>query len=384
MRGLTPGAAAIAILALVIAIPTPASASQRSPGARERYERAVALQATGDHPAALAMLWEAAALAPHDADILNRLGDALDRLGALDAAIDAYRRALAERPSYRKAENSLILTLVKAGKGPEAVARARTLVAADPNDPDRVFTLALAQSEQDYEESIRSFRRVLEVNPRHTLARYNLALVLKRADRLADAIDELKRALDIDPRPEAYYTLGVIYQHQGELDRAAGALRSAIAARPDYTEAHSALGAVLKARGDLKGAAVELRRTLALRPDLWSAHASLATVLRSSGDEEGARAHAAEAERLRRLAEREQEASVWTSVGTRKLEEGDFLGALDCFRRATTVVATYAPAYYQMGRALRALGTPEAAREAFERARQLNPSLVPPPMAADR
>ena len=38
----------------------------------------------------------------------------------------------------------------------------------------------------------------------------------------------------------------------------------------------------------------------------------------------------------------------------------------------------YAPAHYQLGRALAALGEPDAARAAFARAHELNPSLVPP------
>ena len=178
----------------------------------------------------------------------NRLGEALERIGALDAAVDAYRRALAERPAFRKASNNLILALVKAGKGPEAVARARALVAESPTDPDRYFTLGLAQSEQDVDGAIVSFRRALELAPRHTLARYNLALVLSRADRLPEALAELERALAIEPRPEAHYTMGVIYWHQGDLDRAAAALRAAVAAEPKYADAHDALGNVLKAR----------------------------------------------------------------------------------------------------------------------------------------
>ena len=163
----------------------------------------------------------------------NRLGEALDRMGALDAAVEAYRRALDARPSFRKASNNLILALVKTGKGPEAVARARALVAESPADPDRYFTLGLAQSEQDVDGAIQTFRKVLDLAPRHTLARYNLALVLRRADRLPEALAELERALAIEPRPEAHYTMGIIYWHQGDLDRAVAALRAAIAAEPE-------------------------------------------------------------------------------------------------------------------------------------------------------
>jgi len=346
--------------------------------AKDVYARALELQTQGNNSAALSLLWEAAGLAPHDADVQNRLGEALERIGALDAAVDAYRAAVSERPAFRKASTNLILALVKAGKGDEAIRRARALAAEAPDDPDRVFTLGVAQSEQDVADAITSFRRVLEIAPRHALARYNLALVLRRADRFREALEELQRALAIEPRPEMYYTAGIIYWHQGDLDRAAGAMRAAISAEPRYVEAHDTLGAILKAKRDWQGAAASLRRAIALQPDLSSAHYTLAQVLQLSGDEHAARIQFEQAEHLRRQAQLEQEAGVLTAVGTGKLDHGDPAGALDCFRRATLVCDAYAPAHYQLGRALERLGQHDAARAAFARALELNPSLVAP------
>jgi tetratricopeptide (TPR) repeat protein len=349
------------------------------PRPKDAYERAVALEAEGNYPAALALLWEASGLAPRDAEIQNRLGEALERIGALEAAVDAYRRAVSERPAFRKASNNLILALVKVGKGAEAVERAQALVAQAPDDPERTFTLGLAQSEQDAAAAIEAFRRVLQLAPSHALAHYNLALVLRRADRLTEALAALDRVLAIEPRPEVHYTMGTIYLHQGDLDRAARALGAAIAAGPRYADAHYTLGSVLKAKRQWNAAAASLRRAIDLRPDQPAAHYTLAQVLQSAGDDAGARRHLAEAERLRHRAASEQEASVATIVGISKMESGDVLAGLDQFRRATTIFEAYAPAHYQMGLALRRLGKPDASRAAFERARQLNPSLVPPP-----
>jgi tetratricopeptide (TPR) repeat protein len=172
--------------------------------------------------------------------------------------------------------------------------------------------------------------------------------------------------------------MGVIYWHQGHLDRAASALRAAVAAEPRYADAHYTLGAVLKAKRDWDAAAASLRRAIALQPDLSAAHYTLAQLLQLRGDESGARTHLAEAERLRHQTQLEQEAGVWTAVGTQKLDSGDLLGALDCFRRATAIFEAYAPAHYQMGRTFERLGQHDTARAAFARARQLNPSLIPP------
>jgi tetratricopeptide (TPR) repeat protein len=347
--------------------------------ARDAYARALELEKRGKHAAALLLLWEAAGLAPRDPDIHNQLGEALQRMGALDAAIDAYHRALSQRPSFRRAENNLILTLVAAGRGPEAVTRARALTNASPNDPESHFTLGLAQSEQDVEGAIGSFKRAVELAPQHALAHYNLGLVLKRADRLQEAVDELRRAIDVAPQAEAHYTLGVLYWHQADLERAAGSLREAIKANPEYADAHHTLGAVLLMQGESKAAITSLRRALELRPDLWAAHHTLGRALQRSGDLAAARIHVAEAERLRELARLRQEAGVWTATGTRKLEAGDADGALDHFRRAIQIFEGSAPTHYQLGRALQRLGRHDAARAAFGRAQQLNPALVPPP-----
>jgi len=346
--------------------------------AKRAYDRAVELETRGDYSASLSLLWEASGLAPHDADIQNRLGDALDRIGALDAAIDAYRRAVAARTAFRKAENSLILTLVKAGKGPESLARARALVAESPNDPERLFTLGLAQSDQDVDGAIATLRRVVTLAPRHVLARYNLALVLKRADRLTEAIDEIQRAIAIEPRAEAHYTLGTMYRQRGDLDRAVTALRAAIAINDRSVDAYVALGSVLQAQRDSRAAVAALARAIALGPDQPAARYALAHVLQQMGDNAAARKELDEAERLRVRAAREHEALVLTAVGIEKVASGDLTGALTFFTRAMATDEGYAPAHYQAGLVLRQRGEHEAARAAFATAQRLNPSLISP------
>jgi tetratricopeptide (TPR) repeat protein len=381
MRQFRPRLAlALALLAALLPC-VPYAAQQAAGRARDVYERAVELEREGNHGAALSLFWEAAGLAPEDPDVQNRLGEALDRFGALDAAVDAFRRALAARPSFAKAESNLILTLVKAGKGTEAVSRARALVAASPENPEAHFILGLAQSEQDVAGAIETFRRTLALAPRHTLARYNLALVLKRADRTSEAAAELSRAIEIEPRPELHYTLGVIHWHQGDLDRASKELRAAVELDSRYADGYHALGSVLQARQDWKGAAAALRKALAIKPGLWSAQYTLGRVLQRAGDAAGGQRQLEKAEQIRISAQLEQEASVWTATGIHKLEKGDAEGAIELFRRATTTHESYAPAHYQMGRALQILGRHQESRQAFVRARQLNPSLVPPPGA---
>ena len=76
---------------------------QRATGrARQAYDRAIELEEQGNAVGALSLLWEASGLAPRDADMQNRLGEALERIGALDAAVDAYRRALGDDQPFAR------------------------------------------------------------------------------------------------------------------------------------------------------------------------------------------------------------------------------------------------------------------------------------------
>ena len=113
------------ITLLLIVGETSRAAQQPAAQAQEIYTRAIDLESRGNHSAALALLWEAAGLSPRDPEIQTALGEALERIGAFDAAIAAYRAALQQNPQFRKASNNLILGAVKAGKSNEAIA-ART------------------------------------------------------------------------------------------------------------------------------------------------------------------------------------------------------------------------------------------------------------------
>ena len=368
----------LAAAGLAMATPLLLAAQTPAVRAKDLYSRALELERRGNSSAALSLLWEAAGLAPQDGLIQNHLGEALERIGALDAAVEAYRAATTAHPSPKAASNNLVLALVKSGRSAEGVARARASTTEAPRDPERWFTLGLAQADVDVEGAIDSFNRAVALDRRHVLARYNLALVLYHADRLRPALDELHEALAIQPRPEVHYTTGIVYWHQGDLERAVKALGDAVAANPAYAEAHLALGTIFKARGDLKRAVPALKRAIELRPGLPAPHIVLAQALTLSGDEAGARRESLEADRLRALSQQSQEAATWTAVGAQKFDAGDAMAAAECFRRATQAFDGFAPAHYQLGRALDRLGQHEAARAAFARAQQLNPALVPP------
>ena len=283
------------------------------------------------------------------------------------------------RPAFRKASNNLILALVKTGKGPEAVERARALVAESPGDTDRYFTLGLAQSEQDVDGAIAdlpqgasdgSAAHARQIQPR---ARPPEGRSTARGTRRTRAHGAT------DPRPEAHYTMGIIYWHQGDLDRATPRCAPRSRLTPSTLTPSSRSASVFKARRDWTGSTAALQRAVEIRPDP-ATYYTLSQVRQLDWRRRRARVRSSdEAERLRTACSSSSTRhSSATSVGIQKVESGDLLAAVDNFRRATAVFDAYAPAHYQLGLVFERLGEHEASRSAFERARQLNPSLVSP------
>ena len=103
-----------------------------------------------------------------------------------------------------------VAQLLKTGKAQQALQKADAYLAKNSRDPQMRFLRAIAlTNDNKTEDAIAAFRLLTEEYP------------------------EL---------PEPYNNLAVIYARQGELDKARGALESAVRNNPNYAVAHENLG----------------------------------------------------------------------------------------------------------------------------------------------
>jgi Flp pilus assembly protein TadD len=86
-------------------------------------------------------------------------------------------------------------------------------------------------TEDKYEEAVKLFRRVIELQPNHTLALNNLATLLaERPNQLSDARKYTERAMEVTGRsPPLLDTLGTILIHLGKNEDAVTTLEEAVA-----------------------------------------------------------------------------------------------------------------------------------------------------------
>jgi superkiller protein 3 len=72
-------------------------------------------------------------------------------------------------------------------------------------------------------QAIDEFLRVIELNPRETASRMNLAVIYEREGRLDEAIYHYEKVLNVEPRNvTAHNNLGVLYSRKGSHDESIG------------------------------------------------------------------------------------------------------------------------------------------------------------------
>jgi superkiller protein 3 len=133
----------------------------------------------------------------------------------------------------------------------------------------------------------------------------------------------------------------------------------------------------LQQQGKLDEAIAAFRKALTFAPNAPEIHNTLGTTLRQKGDMEGARAEFQEAARLNKIKSNAQAATFATNTGIARLREGKLDEAIERFQAAIALDPASAQAYYNLARALQQKGQQTAARNAYQKARELDPRLRP-------
>lgn len=151
-----------------------------------------------------------------------------------------------------------------------------------------------------------AYREALRVHPETGVVQlpYNLGNLLVRAERWAEAETAYAHAVALDPRHlAARNNYGIALARLGKYEAAFAQFDEGLRLHPDSADTHLNYGIALASKGDLSRAEASLGRALQLHPANAVAHAQLAEVFAKQGKPDLARQHAAEAERLKKLAD---------------------------------------------------------------------------------
>ena len=209
--------------------------------------------------------------------------------GRLDEAVAKVQRVLAADADVVEAYIILGNLHGKAKRSDAAIAAYRKALALDDRNENAAFALALAYKQAgravDLAAAEAGFERVQQMNPRSTKAAWQLADIAARRHEFARAEQLLTAALgsgSVD-RPPFLLKRG---EARIELSKTADAehdLREALRLKPDLQMAHYDLGVLYEARSEPAKAIDEYRAELAAHGTVYQAHFNLAKLLARTG-----------------------------------------------------------------------------------------------------
>ena len=126
------------------------------------------------------------------------------------------------------------------------------------------------------------YRTTIARNPACSMAYNNLGNILYEANRIPEAMDLFKQALEIKPA-EAHYSLGNALVLTGRTSEAIDKYKQALLINPDYAEAHNNLGNALALTGRISEAIAQYEQALRINPNYAHAHNNLGNALLQTG-----------------------------------------------------------------------------------------------------
>jgi tetratricopeptide (TPR) repeat protein len=202
---------------------------------------------------------------------------------AVNADWDEYliRRALEFDPDNPDVVYKLGLILRTKQRNAEALALFQRYQQMVPEDIQGVAQIGSCLGDLGRFSEAESYLRRALLRLDDALTHYNLAFVLTRMGRLAEAKQEYELALQRDQNHvEARMNLAAVLLRQGNLDRAARELARVLEIEPANAGAHTNLGLTLAQQGHLDRAVREFEEALRIDPQQQSAREALQTLRR--------------------------------------------------------------------------------------------------------
>jgi Flp pilus assembly protein TadD len=136
----------------------------------------------------------------------------------------------------------------------------------------------------NFDQAIEEWKKALDLDPSDAAAISNLGAALHGAGRLEEAAREFARALELDPgNVRAHTNIGIALARSKKYEEAARHFERALELRPGDAQARSAYGGMLVETGDTEKALVHLRIALELTPDSPDALNNYAGALARAG-----------------------------------------------------------------------------------------------------
>jgi serine/threonine-protein kinase len=180
--------------------------------------------------------------------ILKTMGEEKD----FDRAEDSFKKALALDPKLLEARMHMIFIYMSRGQKPKARAEIELLREEYPNDVGVHFTRGyLARLDADYERALRSFERMVRLNPNErVVTSFHRARIFMYQGRYEEALRELDQGAEIEADHPLLQTFRArVLYYRGEVDAATRILEQVLERHPKMDGIRPILATCLSAQG---------------------------------------------------------------------------------------------------------------------------------------
>lgn len=208
------------------------------------YNLGLVLADNGEFVAGTAQVVEAISLAPLEPRFYASLGRVWRQNGDVQHARAAFERTLDLDPANRTA----LTELTNLPEKSRTVVDDNFLFGAPTNNPETHFAFAsLLGSRGDWMGAIGEWLRVLTLQPNNVDARNNLGISYAHLAKDENAELEFRKALAVaSDSPGAHFGLAVLEMQQGKKADAAQELREVLRIQPNYPQARNLLSVALR------------------------------------------------------------------------------------------------------------------------------------------
>ncbi len=211
-------------------------------------------------------------------------GQSLQYSGNITAAIEAYKKAVAIRPSALHYYN-LGAALGITSRQNEAIQAYDHAIELRPDYAEALFNRGVALAKmRRFTKAVESYERAIQADPNMHDARLNLATLLLSTGKTEEGIKHLRIAVDHMPDSVvAQFNLGMAYRNTGDLEQAGRAFKKAIEIEPDHIDSINNLGIVRARQGHPTDAIELFKKVIALNSIRTDAINNLAIAYTAAG-----------------------------------------------------------------------------------------------------
>lgn len=307
--------------------------------------------------------------------------DALAALSAIELLRSPGREALAhaEQAAQAQATPAALAALtraqVRAATATAALASADRAIAAGANSADAheargEALLAMGRADEAGTE----FRKALELDPKMTAARVQLARALIAQNKAAEAVAEARKATEADAKSGqafAVLALAIVAENKANWNDAIAQAQNGKFLNERDPFVQVAVGRVFESNDNLDQASAAYKMALQTDPNYTQARAALLSVQVRKGDTEAA---LVEAQKL--AAEMPQSGEIQMELGRLFLRKGDFTSALPALEKAAAATPGSAETQALLGYAYQGTRKSAEALTAYKKATELDPKNV--------